>query len=316
MTKQSGDKEPDTGEGSSTSRRIKPIYYSYSPDQVMDLRTKLREVLEFEFLGKAPKRASFTRFLELVQEMLPGEIDLQTLEDSLLHVAGVHMTAEALDAVAWRMAGNHLRLKDRHPCPPWHVQKVHEWVPATCVSCRRQRNSKNNPGAMYGFRIMAGTSAGLFAYRWWSSKFCNFMAKKFGFTVRRGHVPSLLPYSTVEQLVGLRLELLIDPELCGTEPGFETIDVPSAARKYNKELLACRFRTTDEFDCLMGERHENLPCHNCPIGFQRCPAATHRHDWVQKPCVHCKDDTAYFDPDMAGDMCVDCVRKDAQRITK
>jgi hypothetical protein len=122
-----------------------------------------------------------------VQETLPGTIDLQTLEDSLRHVAGTHMTEELLDAVAWRMAGNHLRLKDRRAVPPWHVQKTHEWVPVTIVSCRRQRNAKNNPGAMYGFRIVAGTPAGLLTFNWWSAKYARYLASKLGFSLYRGH---------------------------------------------------------------------------------------------------------------------------------
>lgn len=315
MTRPSGAQPPGTPE-SSTPKIIKPIYYSYSLDRVMKIRSDLREVLAFEFQGRVPKGASFTRLLELVQETLPGTIDLQTLEDSLRHAAGTHMTEELLDAVAWRMAGNHLRLKDRRAVPPWHVQKTHEWVPVTVVSCRRQRNSKNNPGAMYGFRIVAGTPAGLLTFHWWSAKYARYLASKLGFSIYRGRNPPRHPFSTLEQLVGLRLDVLLDPALCEGEPGFKDVDVPAAAVEWNKRIIACRLRTVDDFECLMEKSHDELSCHNCPVGFVQCPAATHRHDWVQKACTHCGDAEANFDTDMAGDMCVDCIRKEAQRSTK
>lgn len=318
--KKSGEPQPTdtkTGKGSQ-SKPVKegtPIYYRYSLDKVAKIRKMLREALTYEFLDKIPKKETFTRFLELVQEILPGTVHLQTLEDSLRHVAGTTMTAEAIDSVAWRLAGNHKRLLDRKAVPPWHVQKFLEWVPVLIINCRKSRNGRGALGATFGFRILAGTSCGLIAYKWWSQKFCRFVAKDLGFTRARGRRASRFPFTAVEQLVNLRMLIRINPDLCNKEPAFDKVSRAVSMKAWNTETVKCRFRAQPSFECLM-EKGPDFPCQTCPIGFLRCRAATHRHDWVAKRCEHCKKDDAMFDPEIHGDMCIDCTNKESYRSRK
>lgn len=304
------------GESKKPKRPVKPIYYSYSHEKVQNLRRALREALAFEFLDKIPRRESFSRFLDLVREILPGEVDAQVLEDSLKHVAGTRTDAKALDDVSWRMAGNYKRLLHRKAVPPWHVQTIPEWVPAVITGCRRGRNSREAMGATFEFRIVAGTSCGRLTHRWWSEKFCRFVSSEFGYTAARGRRQIRFPYSVPEQLVGTRLHLLVHPERCGVEPGFTEIRIPDTAKKWNTELVRSRFRVQPGFACLMEARVDQLPCHNCPVGFQKCQAGTHRLDWVRMECSGCKIADAFFDPSLPSALCVDCTRKDAYRRRK
>lgn len=249
--------------------------------------------------------------VELILEVLPGEHDYGTVETSVRHMAGVHVDRSTLHKACWRIAGNTKRLKQRRPVPPWHVQRLPEWVPAQIVSCRRQKNSKDKIGGMFGFRILAGTSCPSFVFKWWSVTYCRFISNELGFTRQRGRRPSKYPYTDPEQFVNLRLYLKIDPDECDKEPGFSEIAFNDSMKEWNDVTRKCRQRTQPGFECAMGVQDAaQLPCWKCPIGYQTCRAGTHRLDWEQRHCAHCGEDDAWFDPDAQGDFCVECYAKD------
>ena len=266
-----------------------------------------------EFLGKTPTGTKFARLVSLVREILPGDIDFNTLEDSLRHLAGTRIDEKLLDDFCWRMAGNTRRLKEYRSVPPWHVQKLPEWVPVQVVSARRQRNTKGAVGALMGFRVLAGTSCPKIVYKWWSQKMARFLSQDFGFTRQRGNEPGRFPYAHPEQLVSLRHYVMIDPAECDKEPGFSKVAFSGSMKEWNKNTLVARFRADRDFYCQMEKSAEELPCHRCPLGYVTCRAATHRKDWVQKPCTHCSRADAWFDPEIAGDKCVECVIADVYK---
>lgn len=314
--KPSGGKDDPAGDSSKskkTGRKVYAVHYSYQIEQVFDLRQKLKEAVELEFLGKTPQGESFTRLVELVREVLPGEIDFATLEDSLRHLAGTRVDERTLDAMCWRMAGNVKRLKQRRAVPPWHVQRLPEWVPVQVVACKREKSPRGKLGARFVLRILAGTPAGLTAEKFWPLKFCRYISQEFGFTRPRGNRVVAFPFTAPEQFVGMRLYVLIMPELCTREPGFDGLGFPAGLSKWNKTTLKCRFRVQEGFRCQMNVLPSELPCHNCPVGFTKCRAGTHRSNWVEKPCPDCGRDDAFFDPESKSEVCVDCAIKAAYR---
>lgn len=265
-----------------------------------------------EFLDKTPQGKSFERLVELAQEALPGNIRYEVLEDTLRHLAGTHITAKLLDDTCWRLAGNTKRLAQRRAVPPWHGQKVPEWVPAQIVSCVLSRNQRGHLGADFGFRVIAGTSCPRVITKWWSVKQCRFYSTEFGWSRPKGsnHAPPKYPFSAPAQLVGLRCYLLVTPKLSAQEPGFLIPGFTAAIRQYNANIIKLRLRSGGrQFACPKGFPAE-FPCHQCQFGFVTCKAATHRHDWVQKPCEGCGDSEAWFDPERPGKDCVGCsIRK-------
>lgn len=305
MTKTSGDREQPE-KPKKPQRQVRAIHYRYQVEQVFELRKLLKEALELEFLGTTPANDTFDRLVCLVREILPGNVDYKTLEDSLRHLAGTRLDERELDATAWRMAGNFKRLADRKAVPPWHVQRLPEWVPAQVVSCRRERTGRGKLGAVFGFRLLAGTSCGLTAEKFWTLKFCRVMASDFGFSRSFGTRTQAYPYTAPEQFVGLRAYVRVMPSLCGKEPGFDGLGFPSSLSGWNKTTLKCRFRVQPGFRCAMGMLPTQLPCHNCPVGFLKCRAGTHRQNWVEKACSGCEKEDAFFDPESASDLCVDC----------
>lgn len=320
--KASGDDAPQEGDSSKPKpraekgpgRMVYAIHYHYQLDKVMELRKLLKEAVGLEFLKKTPVGEQFGRLVTLFQEVLPDGIAYQTLEDSLMHLAGTHITERVLDATCWRIAGNVKRLKQRKAVPPWHVQRVPEWVPVQITACKRERTSKGKIGARFQFRVLAGTPAGLLMEKFWSLKFCRYISLDCGFSkYRKSRRTIKFPYTAPEQLVGLRLFARVMPKLSDKEPGFDGIGFTGTTTAHNKLTLGCRFRRLPDFRCQLELTHEELPCHHCPVGFLKCRAATHRQNWVKKECPECGDEEAYFDPEKKAEKCVDCTVKSAYK---
>lgn len=268
--------------------------------------------MTLEFLHTTPVGPQAERLVALLLELLPGEQDYATVEHSVRNVFGVRVTPEVVDELSWRMAGNYRRLAERKVVPPWHVQRLPEWVPAQVVSCKREKSGRGKPGARLGFRVLAGTPAGRVAYKWWSLKLCRYVAPEFGYSVPRGARRLAYPYSAPEQLVGLRTYLCVTPSLSGREPGFEATTVHTSVGDWNRTTIRCRFRAQPKFVCLMKATPADLPCHVCPVGFARCRAGTHRADWVERHCEGCGK-RAYFDPESTSPHCVACAQRAAYR---
>jgi hypothetical protein len=299
-----------------TSRTGKEaVRQTYHVSEVLRLRDRLVEVVAGEYEDRVVRGDEFRRLVQIIYEGLPGEVGWEALEDSVRGLAGQTLTRERIAETCWRLAGNHQRLRQHRPVPPWKVQKFREWVPLQILSCRRGQNARGKRGAFFLFRVMAGTPCPQTVFRWWSVAQCKFFSTDMGFTKPWGE--SRYPYSAPEQMVSLRLNGLVDPDLCGAEPMFKQVEFPDSLRDWNRELLKYRFRVDKGYDCPAGFSRE-FPCHHCPVGYKGkllCVAATHRRDWTRKECKGCGHDDAFFDPDTPGDLCVDCVVKNSYKRT-
>jgi hypothetical protein len=287
--------------------------------------------LELELGGKVVEGKRFEKLLRLAAEILPGKVERPALYDSLRGCLGEVMTAERAQEIGWRLAGNLPRLRLGRAAPPWHVQKFLEWVPLHVVGCRPELRGRGKRGVLYSFRVLGGSPCPRILQQWFSVKWCRVVAVDFGFSPR-GRRPKF-PYSAPEQIVGLRFCGLVDPELSGGEPVFRVpLEVskarglrahghafPGYCRDYNRGALERRFRTEPAvFDCPR-DLPRDYPCHRCPSGFGGaggCPAATHRAEWAVRPCPRCDLEAAFFDPELPGDLCVDCHRREAYRGAK
>ena len=289
----------------------RPVYDRYRVATVLAVRDRLRAGLAAEFLGRTPAGPDFARLVDLAAALLPRGVDRDALVDSLRPLAGRPLDQAAVDECAWRLAGNYRRLRRRRPVPPWHGQRLAEWVAVQVVRCRRERSPSGKPGARFWFRVLTGTPAGLTATRFWSARLCHVLALELGFDRPRNGRAARFPYVAPEQFVGLRLHALVRPEESDHAPGFRQVVTTPADRRWNRETVRCRFRAADGFRCLLGLSHDRLPCHHCPVGFTRCRAATHRHDWTRRYCPSCGRNDAFFDPEEPGERCVDCSRRQA-----
>lgn len=300
--------------GEQDPRQRYAISYRYNLNKVFELRQRLREELTHAYGGKTLTATQFQDAIDLILATVRTDIPRNTLQESLLNLTNTPLTGTVIDTTCWRIAGNLQRLKQRRVVPVWHIQRYPEWVPAQVVACRRSRDKKHKLGADFTFRIIAGTSASWLTSRWWSLRMALYLSQFFGYTRPRGANPARYPYTCPEQFVGLRLYVLISPKLSDREPRFENVAFSATLKKYNLVVIKKRLRDFPGFVCL-AKRSVTEPCYNCPVGFTRCSAATHRQDWLQNMCADCKR-MAWFDPELHSPVCIDCTRKRACERTE
>lgn len=244
-------------------------------------------------------------------EGLRLRIPHKVMEDSLRHFAGRTTTREELLETCWRFAGNLHRLKAGMTVLPWTLQRGLEWVPLEIVACRRAAQHGNR-GAIFSFRILAGSSCPRIIQKWWSQDQCWFLARNFGFSKlhgRNSHVVPKYPMTQPDELVGMRLFGLIEPALSRNEPVFRQVHWTHGMKGTNRELLKKRFRVDDGYQC-PENKPSTSPCHHCPTGYVQCAAATHRFTWRKDHCPSCNAE-AWFDPELKSKHCVRCTRKEA-----
>jgi hypothetical protein len=287
-----------------TDKPAVPIKYNYVIEDVMALRDALASALKVGFLNERPAGERWDRLVDVVLEVLPEGVTRPVLEDSLRHLAGRPLTEEVIRAEAWRVAGNVPRMRHRRAVPPWHVQRIPEWVPLQITACRRVRDYRGRLAAAFSARVLAGTPAGLMVLKTWTLKLCRFYATDFGFGRPGTPTADRFPYQAPEQLVNFRLFGLISPVLSEDGPVFDSIGFLAPQRAWNKALIKMRQRVVVE-QCPAGFPPD-LACHKCPVGYQRCTMATHRETWVRGRCPKCNDDNAVFDPELKLPHCIDC----------
>lgn len=308
------------------------FFHNYNIERILKTRAELRLALVTGFNHCTPRGEEFTRLVQTVLAFLPKEFTRDEsrrsfVEDSLRHLAGRRMTPELADDTAWRIAGNVPRLKYR-PVPPWQVQRIREWVPLAVTACWR-RKVRQSLGSTYTFRVLAGSPCPRRVRKWLSQGMCRLLACGAGFEVRRHLREVRYPYQAPQQLVGFRLYGLVDPALCGRDPGFtfplavdgtgrvrlEQRVFPSGVRAWNRLQLRRTFRVDPGFTCPQGHP-PSFPCHFCPVGYLECEAGKHKHNWTSGFCQRCQRADSWFDEELPSDVCVDCFNRDAYRNSK
>lgn len=301
----------------------------FAIEEILRQRNELREVLEFEFVDRKLVGAEFDRLVDFCHTLLRLKPHaLPAVFDSVRYLVGHYGNKTALWEVAWRLAGNRDRLQLRTAVPPWQVQTFREWVPVQVIGCTRQpARRRYHPGglAILTFRILAGTSCPKVITKAFTFKQCRLLARYLGFSKmpsRRSRLTARYPYRQPEQLVNLRYLVLVDPALCRETPDFriplvqqsagyirpDPRVVTAACREHNKEQMRLRARIDPGYGC--PQRYPlSLPCVHCHVGYLECPAGTHRANYVRGRCRLCLEADAWFDPDVASDLCVNCQRQ-------
>lgn len=282
-----------------------PPLISVNLTNVFKIRKMIMSRLEF-YLGQVIDSETMSYMVDSVLEVLPKGIEKRTLREALWHLTGTKPVEEDIQKTAWRLAGNIRRLRASSPVTPWREQIFPEWSPAQIVDCRIGRTKKGKAGATFTFRILAGTATSELAKKFWTIRFCRYMAgeKKIGFTPPWG----AFPLKKLEQLVGFRLYLLLERPPKGFDhgrsPWFDTVRATGAMSLYNRALTKRRARVG--FKCPMSFKH---PCHNCWVGYDRCAVAVHPRTFVRELCVECSREH-WMDPEMLPlGICVECQRR-------
>jgi hypothetical protein len=240
---------------------------AYSLSRIARLRQQLTDDAMLEFIGYTPHGATFE---DLVQQLaITADVPPEVMRESVRNLAGTLLTQKVVYDTAWRIAGNLQRLRGGIAVPPWTIQHEPEWVPVQILESERA-----GPDMHFVLRIMAGTPCPLKVHTRWSSQMCWMLARRAGYNARQG-----FPYSRPEELVNMRLLAVVDPARSRTSPVFAQYSFTEQLRRWNRMIIGYRFRRegSQEWPCPEGYTHA---CYECPIGYDRCPAGTHRHTFT------------------------------------
>lgn len=284
------------------------ITRTYNLTNVLNLKEKLFSHATLQgYLGQQLTGSTFRNFVKDCRRLLPGKPQEQVIQDSLLHLAGVHLDEDLLDENAWRLAGNMNRINAWRPAVPWNRQVDHEYVPVQVVAAERSF-LKNKQAVELEFKVLAGTPTTMSIYKLWSLRFCGALSRRLGFSRANGDYP----FDDALQFVSLRMYVLIDPKISGSGPDFEEIWQedrghkirPSSVYNYNRKIM--RMRAGQKYKCPKGFDVAEHPCHLCEIGQDECPVAVHDLTYLKKECPKCKLPNAFFDPAVKRKVCVNC----------
>lgn len=259
-----------------------------------------------EHYNTSPTGSEFDKLVNDWWEALDGtKIPYQAMYASVLDLAGKELTRDIIKYTTWRLIGNLPRLMAGVAVPPWTQQTLLEWVSIKLVRAQPGRSTKGKMGFWYDYRIHNGQAAGLRFRLFWSLKYIRFLANSLGLKYGRK-----ADYRLVDgaELVGMRLYLLLDPELNKEDgPGAYHFHVPASCKTANKEILKQRKR---QIPCPENYTLTEMPCFKCYIGYDKCKAACHPFTYTVKACPRCQALRTWFDPAGRGVICVECEEKE------
>lgn len=282
--------------------------YKYIPLKSINLtsvakrREKIMESTRAHY-SMSPTGEDFEAFVQDVYSCFPLTIRYDVVFASLMNLAGKKLTPEVIRAAAWRLAGNMNKLKIGEPVPEWVRQTTLEWCPVNIKRANPGRGYDGKFGFFYEYDILAGTPAGLRFNKFWSMKYIRFIARELGFKkTRKAHYRLLDGH----ELVGMRLYLLFDPVISKDDkPIAYHFAVPNSCKVFNTRLLELRYRIVP---CPEGYSLEEVPCHNCPFGYDKCSAGCHPKTYEVRTCFRCGQDK-WHDPLSKSLLCIECIQK-------
>lgn len=272
------------------------------------LVSKLQPLIDCKMTGD-----DFHAFVDMLHNNLPANILRTTIQDSVKDLLKKRLTKARLFETCWRLVGNLNKLLDQKPVIPWARQDDFEWIPAQI--CEVQTTKRlNKLTHELTFQSLAGSIVPRKLMQYWSLKktyylstFRNDKNLGFGFNPSRinsrGEQQNDNLFYDIRQFYGLRCFLLLDPKKSQIDPFINTIGHSYATSSYNKKLISLRDRAKNP--CIKG--YENLECHHCPYGIDKCQLATHLKTYTLGDCPKCKKNT-FFDPMEIEhkELCVDC----------
>lgn len=247
----------------------KVVLPRYSIPRVFQLRDRLLDDELSRFIGVQLNAENYHELVTNVYQVLNG-VKKPVVADSLSEYAGRTLDEYELKIAAWRIAGNVSRMKEGKSINSITYKYEQEWVPVQILSAHKSYSRKQD--TLFRFRILAGVGCPSKMRKQFSRDFCRFLARRIGFTSRRGSRVFSHPY----ELVNLRLWVFLDPTASNLrgQPQFSSITMSSGTLQWNREILRMRFR--QDWSCPFDYTH---PCFRCHVGYIDCPAGTHRRTY-------------------------------------
>ena len=276
--------------------------YAYNLARVFALRDKLIEPLVRNFAGITLSEDDIILVAQILNRHLPSKIPETVTQACAIQLSGKQYSERDWQVFAWRVAGTVNQMRDGYIPVPWTSPGIKEWVPVQVLRVDPAATRNNEHRYRLQLRILAGTAAPLIFDKVCTTAWTSFFSRNAGFTNYKG----VRPYSSVYQLSGFRFNALLDPALSRFElPAFKDLKVNASALQHNVALINMRYR--NNFRC---PKDLTFDCHNCAIGCQECPAATHLYTFRKLYCMQCSKQ-AWCDPEVSEQLCISCYRRNA-----
>ncbi len=286
--------------------------HRYSLSSILKRRNNLMSELSGEYCDRLLAGDVFHSFVTKAASFFPASVNTQVISQSLMEHLGSKPSANQLFNSFWRLSANIPRLQAGRPVHAWSVQLQKEWVPLEVVDVVPETHNKKR-GYRLTFQVLGGSPVPSKISQFWSSKKVFFLALRRddygnGFMFSRppgsrSRRMAVCIFTDPKQLVSLRLSGLLDPELSQDSPNFKEIRFSPSQSTYNREMIKKRERLEEKYSCPFNYSLK-VPCHNCPVGKDRCPMACHSKTYVVKDCVSCGKQ-AYFQ-NLYKSCCINC----------
>ena len=267
-------------------------------------------------MGNELTQGTYDAFSEKLLEALPEGMPSSSVRNSIKSLTGKVLTDSLLLELCWRIAANVDTLWVGKPVIDWTFQSKFEWIPA-CIDEIHVVKQDGNLKHRLVFQSLAGSIVPYKLVQNWSFEKTTYLAVfkdsrglGFGFNRskinKRGENTAKRLFWDYRQCVGLRCFLLLDPvkSKARNEPVATEIGHNSSTMSYNKGLIKKRDRgITPCFHRLS----DDIECHNCPYGSDRCEMATHPRTYTVSVCKQCTVRSYHDSGDrLHPDVCVNC----------
>ena len=270
----------------------------FSYTQTIRRRNELYANVFSRHIGTVLDGATLNVITEQVMLYLPQRTAKNAVYESLRVYAGTQISQKTAAEIAWRLAGNVLRLIDNIPVIPWVVQVEDEVVPVI-VEQVSPGQRKDKQGYYFTLRCVGGSPCPMQFRHFISRVAMKVLARTVGFS---GNSWGKHPYAgKAQHFVGLLFFAHVEADRCRDQPYFHKISASSSMLKHNKSLLDVRCRAAP---CPNNFQHHCLDCH---VGTDQCQFSTHKHTYDVRFCDSCQKDS-FFDTRMPAMMCIRCQR--------
>jgi hypothetical protein len=245
------------------------IKLPYRLKRVVQQTGRLHEAL-LPYAGQILTGELWEQLLRELRQVIPSAQE-HALRNSVRPFLGLFLQARDMLDLAQLLAGNEHTLIAGGTVMRWLAQREPEWVPVHVVAFEATETRERKPAARYQLKVLAGSACPLILEKVWPSRFVPLLARRLGYTGRRGG----LLFGDVSELVNLCLVVQLEPRLTrNNRPGFEVLGCTAAILARNRKIIQKRFRRDGRkaWPCPRDYRHH---CYQCPVGFVDCPAATH-----------------------------------------
>ena len=244
-----------------------------------------------------------------LRRCIPSSVTLTTLSSTALPWAGQTWDQTIANQFCYMVSGQMYKMRQGEPARRWSATRRPEWCAAQIISMRRERVGQS-AGWEPTLKLLTGSPSGMQTSAKWTRKFCRYLSSRLGFSQRwpSPDRPAFRRYRSPEELVSLRVWVLLDPEDRSTSPAFNQVACTGTLLDWNRTKMDQRDRLKPGFTCPKNQP-ARLFCWQCPFGFVECKAATHKMNYEFKDCVSCGTEDRAHDPEQSTSMCISCVEK-------